>query len=48
MNQFMRSNWEAVFRELKPAVDEAITSIFTNTASKVFDRFPLAELFPVD
>jgi len=47
MNQFLRSNWEAVFKELKPVADEAITSIFTDVARKVFDRFPLAELFPV-
>lgn len=47
MNQFMRSNWEPVFRELKPVVDEAITTIFTDTARKVFDRFSFAELFPV-
>jgi hypothetical protein len=47
MNQFIRNNWEAVFKELKPVVDEAITTIFTDAARKVFDRFTLAELFPV-
>jgi hypothetical protein len=47
MNEFMRYNWEVVFRELKPVVDEAITTIFTDTARKVFDRFSFAELFPV-
>nr|AGM32444.1 hemolymph juvenile hormone binding protein (JHBP) [Coptotermes formosanus] len=47
MNRFMRSNWEAVFKEMKPVVDEAITSILTDIARKVFDRFSLAELFPV-
>jgi len=47
MNQFIRTNWEAMFKELKPVVDEAITSIFTDAARKVFDRFPFAELFPV-
>jgi hypothetical protein len=47
MNQFMRSNWEVVFKELKPVVDEAITTILTDAARKVFDRFTFAELFPV-
>jgi len=47
MNQFMRNNWEAVFKELKPVVDEAITTILTDAARKVFGRFTFAELFPV-
>lgn len=47
MNQFLRSNWEVVFKELKPVVDEAISTILTDAARKVFDRFSLAELFPV-
>jgi uncharacterized protein with von Willebrand factor type A (vWA) domain len=47
MNQFMRNNWEAVFKELKPVVDEAIATILTAAARKVFDRFTFAELFPV-
>jgi hypothetical protein len=47
MNQFMRSNWEVVFKEIKPVYDEAITAILTDTARKVFDRFSFAELFPV-
>jgi hypothetical protein len=47
MNQFIRSNWQAVFKELKPVVDEAITTILTDAARKVFDHFTFAELFPV-
>jgi hypothetical protein len=47
MNLFMSSNWEAVFREMKPVVDEAITTILTDAARRVFDRFSVAELFPV-
>ena len=47
MNQFVRTNWEVVFKEMKPLVDEAITTIFTDAARKVFDRFTFAELFPV-
>jgi hypothetical protein len=48
MNQFMSSNWGVMFREIKPVIDETITTIFTGVARKVFDRFPLEELFPVD
>jgi hypothetical protein len=47
MNEFMRNNWEVVFRELKPLVDEAINTIITDSAHKVFDRFSFSELFPV-
>lgn len=46
MNDFMSRNWEVVFQELKPVVDQAISAILTDVASKVFDRFPFAELFP--
>jgi hypothetical protein len=46
MNEFMSKNWEAVFQELKPVVDEAISAIMTDVARKVFHRFPFAELFP--
>jgi hypothetical protein len=46
MNDLMSEYWEVVFQELKPVVDQAISAILTEVASKVFDRFPLAELFP--
>jgi hypothetical protein len=47
MEEFLSTNWEPVFREMKPVVDEAIGVILTDIARKVFDRFPLDELFPV-
>jgi hypothetical protein len=46
MNDFMSKNWEAVFQELKPVVDQAISAILTDVTSKVFDSFPFADLFP--
>jgi len=48
MNQLLSNNWQAVYRELKPAIDQTITAIFTDFSRKVFDRFSFAELFPVD
>lgn len=47
MNKVLNTNWETVFKELKPVVDEAFTAILTDVARKVFDSFPFAELFPV-
>ncbi|PNF31913.1 hypothetical protein B7P43_G07906, partial [Cryptotermes secundus] len=47
MNELFSQNWEAVFQELKPLVDETISAILTDVARKVFERFPFAELFPV-
>ncbi|KAJ9577480.1 hypothetical protein L9F63_005981 [Diploptera punctata] len=46
MNKFMSDNWEVVFEELKPVVDEAISAILYDVAIKVFDRFPMNQLFP--
>ncbi|PSN50422.1 hypothetical protein C0J52_08551 [Blattella germanica] len=46
MNEFMSKNWEVVFQELKPVVDEAISALLFDIAKKVFDRFPLSQLFP--
>lgn len=46
MNQFMSSNWEVVFAELKPVVDSAISAILENVAAKVLAKFPAHELFP--
>ncbi|XP_067014581.2 protein takeout [Anabrus simplex] len=46
MNKFMSDNWEAVFAELKPVVDQAISAILKDVAQKVFKKFPYEELFP--
>ncbi|XP_069682357.1 protein takeout-like [Periplaneta americana] len=46
MNDFMSKNWEVVFQELKPVVDEAISVILKDIARKVFEKFPMADLFP--
>lgn len=47
MNNFMSTNWEVVYKEMKPVVDEAIAAILTNVGKKVFERFTYDELFPL-
>lgn len=46
MNQFMSDNWQAVYSELKPVINEAVSTLLRDVAKKVFDKFPLEELFP--
>lgn len=46
MNRFMSDNWRAVYSELKPVIDEAVSTLLRDVAKKVFDKFPLEELFP--
>ncbi|XP_073983828.1 protein takeout-like [Rhodnius prolixus] len=45
MNNFMIENWEVVYKELKPVVNEAVSAILLDVAQKVFNRFPMDELF---
>lgn len=47
MNNFMSENWKAVYSELKPVIDEAVSSLLRDVARRVFDKFPLEELFPM-
>lgn len=46
MNRFMSENWEEVYKELKPVIDEAVGTLLRDVAKKVFDIFPYDELFP--
>lgn len=46
MNTFMSENWEALFQELKPVVDESISALLKDIAVKVFNKFTFDELFP--
>lgn len=41
----MIENWEVVYKELKPVVNEAVSAILLDVAQKVFNRFPMDELF---
>ncbi|XP_075236270.1 protein takeout-like [Lycorma delicatula] len=46
MNKFMSENWELVFQELKPVVDESISVLLKDIIVKVFKKFTFDELFP--
>ena len=46
MNRFMSENWEAVYKELKPVTNEAVSTLLGDVASKVFNAFPMDQLFP--
>ena len=47
MNRFMEENWKAVYSELKPVINEAVSTIFLDVIKKVFDKFSLDDLFPM-
>lgn len=47
MNRFMSDNWNAVYSELKPVINEAVSSIFRDGIKKIFDKFSLDDLFPM-
>jgi len=46
MNRFMSENWEVVYKELKPVINEAVSVLLKDVAQKVFKKFPRDELFP--
>lgn len=46
MNKFMTDNWTAVFKELKPVINETIETIIKDIAAKLFQKYSLNELFP--
>ncbi|RZF36621.1 hypothetical protein LSTR_LSTR007324 [Laodelphax striatellus] len=47
MNNFMSQNFDAVFQELKPVIDEAIAIILKDIIKKLFAKFPVKALFPI-
>ena len=46
MNRFMSDNWQVVYQELKPVVDQAVASLVGDVVKKIFKRFPIDELLP--
>lgn len=45
MNKFLNENWEAIFDEMKPVIDEAIGEIVKNIINNVFAKIPYKDLF---
>lgn len=45
MNVFLNDNWKVILEELKPAVRQALSKIFGDLISGVFDAVPYIELF---
>lgn len=46
MNKFMADNWDLMFQELKPAIEEIIELLCKDIAIKVFNKYSLDEMFP--
>uniref|UniRef100_A0A1B6IKY9 Protein takeout n=2 Tax=Homalodisca liturata TaxID=320908 RepID=A0A1B6IKY9_9HEMI len=46
VNTLMKENWEVVFQEMKPVVDQTVEALIKDIASKVFKRYSLDEMFP--
>ena len=47
MNRFISENWKVVYSELKPVINEAVSTIFKNVVEKIFNKFSLDELIPM-
>lgn len=45
MNKFLNENWEVIFDEMKPVIDEAIGEIVKNIINNVFAKIPYKDLF---
>lgn len=47
MSKLMKENWQLVYQELKPVIEETAEAILSDIASKVFRKYSLEQLFPV-
>lgn len=47
MSKMMKENWELVYQELKPVIEETAEAILKDIADKVFRKYSLEQLFPV-
>nr|CAD7571078.1 unnamed protein product [Timema californicum] len=46
MNAFLNENWWELFKELRPALDEALSQVFHNIANRFFLKVPYDIIFP--
>nr|CAD7392774.1 unnamed protein product [Timema cristinae] len=46
MNTFLNENWWELFKELRPALDEALSQVFHNIANRFFLKVPYDIIFP--
>lgn len=47
MSKMMKENWQLVYQELKPVIEETAEAILSDIADKVFRKYSLEQLFPV-
>lgn len=45
MNLFLNENWETIFTEMKPIIDDAVGEIVKNIINNVFAKIPYKDLF---
>ncbi|XP_035448948.1 protein takeout [Spodoptera frugiperda] len=48
MNQFLNSNSDLVFNELKESYEKSLSSVFQNVTNEIFDRVPMNKIFLED
>lgn len=46
MSKMMKENWQLVYQELKPMIEETAEAILSDIADKVFRKYSLEQLFP--
>ncbi|CAH1640910.1 unnamed protein product [Spodoptera littoralis] len=48
MNEFLNSNSDLVFNELKESYEKSLSSVFQNVTNEIFDRVPMNKIFLED
>lgn len=46
MNLFLNDNWKTVAAEIKPALEETVSSLFKTFSNKIYSKYPLDVLLP--
>ncbi|XP_012275261.1 protein takeout [Orussus abietinus] len=46
MNLFLNDNWKTVAAEIKPALEDTVSSLFKNFSNKIYSKYPLDTLLP--
>jgi len=45
MNQVLNENWELLFKELRPSLENAFGDVFLDYAKGIFDKVPSKNIF---
>ncbi|XP_063235124.1 protein takeout-like [Bacillus rossius redtenbacheri] len=46
MNKFLNENWQDIFKEIKPSLEQTLQNVFKNIAEHFFSQIPYDHIFP--